>query len=78
MNPGFAQVGQRFSPKPQDDLDYLHTRRVLQDLGLERYEKNLKRGHLNDQVLPLLTDRWGPFTPLVPFDWLRQCMYLPR
>eukprot|EP00243_Klebsormidium_subtile_P004808 TRINITY_DN18976_c0_g1_i1.p1 TRINITY_DN18976_c0_g1~~TRINITY_DN18976_c0_g1_i1.p1 ORF type:complete len:285 (+),score=33.38 TRINITY_DN18976_c0_g1_i1:135-989(+) len=50
------QVGQRFSPKPQDDLDYLHTRRVLQDLGLERYEKNLKRGQLNDRVLPLLTD----------------------
>ncbi|GAQ89050.1 hypothetical protein KFL_004830010 [Klebsormidium nitens] len=50
------QVGQRFSPKPQDDLDYIHTRRVLQDLGLEKYEKNLKRGQLNDRVLPLLTD----------------------
>jgi hypothetical protein len=51
-----VQVGKKFSPKPETDLEYLHTRQLLNDLGLERYEKNLRRGQLTDRTLPLLTD----------------------
>jgi hypothetical protein len=31
---------------------------MLHQLGLEKYEKNFKKGLLNDQTLPLLTDRY--------------------
>jgi hypothetical protein len=31
---------------------------MLQELGLEKYEKNFKKGLLTDHTLPLLTDRY--------------------
>ena len=50
-----------FSPKPgqkqEEELAYMHTRGMLVSLGLQEYEKNFKKGLLNDATLPLLTDR---------------------
>jgi hypothetical protein len=31
---------------------------MLNKLGLQKYEKNFKKGLLTDQTLPLLTDRY--------------------
>jgi hypothetical protein len=31
---------------------------MLQQLGLQKYEKNFKNGLLTDRTLPLLTDRY--------------------
>lgn len=52
------QLGQKFSQQPQaEDLNYVKTRFMLSDLGLQNYEKNFKRGMLSDSTLPLLNDR---------------------
>nr|AGT16912.1 SAM domain family protein [Saccharum hybrid cultivar R570] len=53
---GFFMIGQKFSKPPSEDTCYSRTRSMLHKLGLEKYEKNFKRGLLNDQTLPLLTD----------------------
>nr|ACN26194.1 unknown [Zea mays] len=53
---GFFMIGQKFSKPPSEDTYYSRTRSMLHKLGLEKYEKNFKRGLLNDQTLPLLTD----------------------
>ncbi|KAL6499073.1 hypothetical protein OROHE_026374 [Orobanche hederae] len=51
------QSGQKLSRQPQaEDLNYVKTRFMLRDLGLENYEKNFKRGLLFDSTLPLLND----------------------
>ncbi|AQK71387.1 Mitochondrial import inner membrane translocase subunit Tim17/Tim22/Tim23 family protein [Zea mays] len=50
------KIGQKFSKPPSEDTYYSRTRSMLHKLGLEKYEKNFKRGLLNDQTLPLLTD----------------------
>jgi hypothetical protein len=39
-----------------EDVSFLHTRRMLFALGLERFEKNFQKGQLDDLTLPLLTD----------------------
>jgi hypothetical protein len=54
------QIGQKFSqPKGKgEDTYYSRGRSMLQELGLQNYEKNLKKGLLTDQTLPLLTDRY--------------------
>ncbi|VAH56044.1 unnamed protein product [Triticum turgidum subsp. durum] len=55
---GFFMIGQRFS-KPQGVSEhnyYARTSSMLQNLGLEKYEKNFRKGHLTDHTLPLLTD----------------------
>ncbi|XP_062219176.1 chloroplastic import inner membrane translocase subunit HP30-2-like [Phragmites australis] len=52
---GFFMIGQKFS-KPQSEAYYSRTRSMLQQLGLQKYEKNFKKGLLTDQTLPLLTD----------------------
>uniref|UniRef100_A0A453DTQ5 SAM domain-containing protein n=1 Tax=Aegilops tauschii subsp. strangulata TaxID=200361 RepID=A0A453DTQ5_AEGTS len=55
---GFFMIGQRFS-KPQGVSEhnyYARTSSMLQNLGLEKYEKNFRKGLLTDHTLPLLTD----------------------
>lgn len=42
---------------PSQDLFYSKASSMLTSLGLERYQKNFKRGLLTDTTLPLLTDR---------------------
>ena len=53
------QLGEKFSKSQvqEDDPFYAKTRSMLIRLGLESYEKNFKKGLLNDRTLPLLTDR---------------------
>uniref|UniRef100_A0A0D9VGJ3 SAM domain-containing protein n=1 Tax=Leersia perrieri TaxID=77586 RepID=A0A0D9VGJ3_9ORYZ len=54
---GFFMIGQKFSKPQSEDPYYYRARSMLQKLGLEKYEKNFKKGLLTDQTLPLLTDR---------------------
>eukprot|EP00898_Chlorokybus_atmophyticus_P004822 jgi/Chlat1/5340/Chrsp35S05206 len=57
LQAAFTKVMTAWGPKkPQPETNYLKTKGMLQNLGLERYEKNFKKGELNDSVLPLLTD----------------------
>lgn len=51
------QLGQKFSQPPAEDTHYAKTRYMLNNLGLQSYEKNFKKGLLTDGTLPLLTDR---------------------
>lgn len=54
---GLYQLGQKFSqPAPAEDTSYARTRSMLNNLGLQNYEKNFKKGLLTDNTLPLLTD----------------------
>lgn len=53
---GLFKLGQKFSQPPVEDVLYTRTRSLLTSLGLQNYEKNFKRGLLNDITLPLLTD----------------------
>ncbi|OEL15721.1 hypothetical protein BAE44_0023258 [Dichanthelium oligosanthes] len=54
---GFFMIGQKFSSQPQsEDTYYSRGRSMLQNLGLQNYEKNFKKGLLTDQTLHLLTD----------------------
>jgi hypothetical protein len=61
VNLPVLQIGQKFSqPKGKgEDTYYSYGRSMLQELGLQNYEKNFKKGLLTDQTLPLLTDRYG-------------------
>ena len=51
------QLGQKFSQPPTEDIYYAKTRSMLNNLGLQSYEKNFKKGLLSDNTLPLLNDR---------------------
>ena len=53
-----AQIGNMMSGKksPQEDLAFLHTKALLTSLGLSQFEKNFRKGQLDDLTLPLLTD----------------------
>ncbi|KAL2921582.1 Chloroplastic import inner membrane translocase subunit HP30-2 [Bienertia sinuspersici] len=55
---GIFKLGEKFSKsQPQeDDPFYAKTRSMLVNLGLQSYEKNFKKGMLNDRTLPLLND----------------------
>ncbi|XP_057990862.1 chloroplastic import inner membrane translocase subunit HP30-2 [Hevea brasiliensis] len=53
---GLFQLGQKFSQPPAEDIYYARTRTMLNNLGLQNYEKNFKKGLLTDSTLPLLTD----------------------
>lgn len=53
---GLFQLGQKFSQSPVEDTRYSKTRGLLNNLGLQNYEKNFKKGFLTDDTLPLLTD----------------------
>lgn len=52
---GMHKLGKRAQP-PTNDLFYVNGKSMLQNLGLERYEKNFKKGLLTDSTLPLLND----------------------
>ena len=55
----FYQVGHMFSPgkkTPEQDFAFVHTTVMLNTLGLQRFEKNFRKGELDDLTLPLLTD----------------------
>ncbi|PNY09725.1 SAM domain family protein [Trifolium pratense] len=53
---GLFQVGQKFSQPAAEDINYAKTRSMLNNLGLQNYEKNFKKGLLSDNTLPLLND----------------------
>ncbi|KAL3524505.1 hypothetical protein ACH5RR_017339 [Cinchona calisaya] len=53
---GIFKLGQKFSAPPAGDVYYVRTRSMLSNLGLQKYEKNFRRGLLTDSTLPLLTD----------------------
>ncbi|KAL4574715.1 hypothetical protein LXL04_021551 [Taraxacum kok-saghyz] len=57
MQGGIFKVGEKFSKPKVEDILYNETRGMLYNLGLERYEKNFRRGLLTDNTLPLLNDR---------------------
>ncbi|XP_010515307.1 PREDICTED: uncharacterized protein LOC104791180 [Camelina sativa] len=52
----FFKLGERFSKPSVEDPFYTRGRTMLVQLGLEKYEKNFKKGLLTDPTLPLLTD----------------------
>ncbi|KAJ0253732.1 Chloroplastic import inner membrane translocase subunit HP30-2 [Hirschfeldia incana] len=52
----FFKLGERFSKPSPEDPFYTRSRTMLLKLGLEKYEKNFKKGLLTDPTLPLLTD----------------------
>ncbi|XP_019083935.1 PREDICTED: uncharacterized protein LOC104706780 isoform X2 [Camelina sativa] len=52
----FFKLGERFSKPSVEDPYYNQGRSMLLKLGLEKYEKNFKKGLLADPTLPLLTD----------------------
>ncbi|KAH7281455.1 hypothetical protein KP509_36G048500 [Ceratopteris richardii] len=52
---GMYQLGKAAQPPP-NDLFYVKGRMMLHDLGLQRYEKNFKKGLLTDTTLTLLND----------------------
>ena len=57
LNGAFIKIGQSFSGKNEKtDVFYSHAVRMLATLGLEKYEKNFKRGLLTDDCLLLLND----------------------
>ena len=57
LNGAFMKVCQMFSNKnPSEDVYYYHTVGMLNALGLEKYEKNFRRGLLTDDCLALLND----------------------
>ena len=57
LNGAFMKVGQWFSGKnSSEDVYYYHTIGMLTALGLEKYEKNFRRGLLMDDCLALLSD----------------------
>ncbi|CAH8337328.1 unnamed protein product [Eruca vesicaria subsp. sativa] len=52
----FFKLGERFSKPSPEDPFYTRSRTMLLKLGLQKYEKNFKKGLLTDPTLPLLTD----------------------
>ena len=51
---GFYKLGQMFGgPKGGDDTEYLRVKAMLENLGLAKYEKNVKRSLLNDATIML-------------------------
>lgn len=57
LNGAFMKIGQKFSGKNEKtDVFYSHAVGMLTTLGLEKYEKNFKRGLLTDDCLLLLND----------------------
>lgn len=53
---GIFKLGTSFTPSPGEELLYSQGKRMLNNLGLQKYEKNFKKGLLTDTTLPLLND----------------------
>jgi hypothetical protein len=49
----FYKLGESWSGPKTDDTEYARVKAMLAHLGFSKYEKNLKRAHLNDQTLLL-------------------------
>ncbi len=49
----FYKLGETFSGPKTNDTEYARVKAMLQHLGLQKYEKNVKRAHLNDATLML-------------------------
>lgn len=56
FNGAFYKAGQALSQKKPKDVHYRDASGMLATLGLQKYEKNFKRGLLTDNTLPLLND----------------------
>ena len=57
LNGAFMQAGQWFSGKnTSEDVYYFHTVSMLRILGLEKYERNFRKGLLMDDCLTLLSE----------------------
>ena len=57
LNGAFMKVGQMFSGKDStQDHFYAHANNMLATLGLEKYEKNFRKGLLTDDTVLLLND----------------------
>ncbi|KAH8492332.1 hypothetical protein H0E87_021771 [Populus deltoides] len=75
---GLFKLGEKLSKPPVEDLCYARTKSMLNNLGLQNYEKNFKKGLLTDNTLPLLTDsalrdvRIPPGPRLLILDHLRR------
>ncbi|CAG9462422.1 unnamed protein product [Pedinophyceae sp. YPF-701] len=52
----FYKIGQSFGGGKAADEDYVRVSYMLEQLGLEKYEKNMKKAMLDDQCLLLLND----------------------
>ncbi|KAI5070514.1 hypothetical protein GOP47_0014857 [Adiantum capillus-veneris] len=52
---GMHKLGKAAQPPP-NDIFYINGKMMLHNLGLDRYEKNFKKGLLTDSTLPLLND----------------------
>jgi len=49
-------VGKKFAKPPTEDKDYLLGKSMLQNLDLQKYEKNFRKGLLTDSTLHLVND----------------------
>lgn len=59
FNALFFKIGRAFGAGSQPAVkeeDFARTQHMLRSLGLERFEKNFKKGQLDDKCLLLLTD----------------------
>lgn len=56
FNGVFYQIAKAFSGDPVDDLEYERAKYVLNTLGLERFEGNLKKNQLTDSTIMLWND----------------------
>ena len=57
LNGAFMKAGQWFTgTNASQDIYYYHTNCMLTSLGLEKYEKNFRKGMLMDDCLTLLSD----------------------
>ncbi|KAG9155765.1 hypothetical protein Leryth_004023 [Lithospermum erythrorhizon] len=54
---GIFKIGEKFGQSQQyEDVNYIKTKSMLSNLGLQKYEKNFKKGLLTDTTLPLLNE----------------------
>lgn len=49
----FYKLGEAFSGPKTNETEYARVKAMLTHLGLQKYEKNLKKVHLNDQTIML-------------------------
>ena len=66
--PPATQLGKKFKRgAPVEELpDYARSTHFLATLGMQDYQRNLKRGLLNDSTLHLWNDRSASSPPLGP------------
>ena len=62
------QLGKKFKrgPSVEELPEYARATHFLGTLGMQNYQKNLKRGLLNDSTVHLWNDRYGPVLATFP------------